>query len=173
MPISEPATTAAIDVAHLTRQRQFSERTFGPGPRTKGVLDHIRKELGEIEADPSDLREWVDVIILAFDGAWRAGHGPQDILDAVVAKQARNEARTWPDWRTAAPDKAIEHDRSKDAPVTRPKLSCPTCEATTRSGDLKAGRNAINRGDGPEWCDDEWHEQNDVATAHMPAGGAS
>jgi hypothetical protein len=36
----------------------------------------------------------------------------QDIIDAVHAKLARNEKRTWPDWRTAEPGKAIEHDRS-------------------------------------------------------------
>ncbi|MGH6882853.1 MAG: dATP/dGTP pyrophosphohydrolase domain-containing protein [Hypericibacter sp.] len=32
-------------------------------------------------------------------------------MDAVVAKQAVNEQRSWPDWRTADPDKAIEHVR--------------------------------------------------------------
>jgi hypothetical protein len=101
-----------IDAAHLARQRAFSERAFGPGARTRGVIDHIRKELLEIEADPTDLGEWVDVVILALDGAWRAGHGPQEIINAIMTKQARNEARTWPDWRTADPDKAIEHDRT-------------------------------------------------------------
>lgn len=99
-------------VAHLERQREFSRQTFGPGVRTNGVLDHIRKELGEIEADPKDIAEWVDVVILAFDGAWRAGWEPQAIVDAIAAKQAKNEARKWPDWRTMSPDKAIEHDRS-------------------------------------------------------------
>lgn len=105
-----------IDVAHLARQREFSERTFGPGARTAMVIDHIRKELAEVEAEPAvtALGEWVDVIILALDGAWRSGHEPQEILKAIIAKQARNEARTWPDWRTASADRAIEHDRSKD-----------------------------------------------------------
>jgi Protein of unknown function (DUF550) len=102
-------------IAHLERQRAFSRETFGPGARTKGVLDHIRKELAEIEADPADISEWVDVIILAFDGAWRAGWEPIEIVAAIVAKQAKNEARTWPDWRTADPEKAIEHDRSGEA----------------------------------------------------------
>jgi hypothetical protein len=101
----------AIDAAHLAHQRQWSRDTFGPGPRTAGVCDHIRKELAEIEADPGDLREWVDVIILALDGAWRTGAEPDQIIAAIKAKQARNEARTWPDWRTADPDKAIEHVR--------------------------------------------------------------
>jgi hypothetical protein len=100
---------------HLLRQREWSEQTFGPGSRAKGVIDHIRKELNEIEADPTDLTEWIDVVILALDGAWRAGGSPQQIIEALVAKQAKNEGRVWPDWRTADPNKAIEHDRSHDA----------------------------------------------------------
>ena len=101
----------AIDAAHLAHQRAWSERTFGPGPRTLGVTDHIRKELAEILADPADWREWIDVVILALDGAWRAGAEPQQIIDAIREKQAINEARDWPDWRTASPDAAIEHVR--------------------------------------------------------------
>lgn len=101
-------------VDHLERQKAFSERVFGPGPRTKGVLDHIRKELMEIEAKPDDLGEWIDVVILAFDGAWRAGYTPEEIVEALVAKQVRNEARRWPDWRTAPPDTAIEHVRTEE-----------------------------------------------------------
>ena len=97
--------------AHLQRQRDWSERTFGPGDRAKGVVDHIRKELNEIEADPGDLKEWIDVVILGLDGAWRSGASPEQIIAALVAKQTKNEARQWPDWRTAPTDKAIEHVR--------------------------------------------------------------
>lgn len=99
-------------VEHLRRQAAWSEQTFGPGPRTAGVCDHIRKELAEIEADPTDVREWIDVVILALDGAWRCGATPEEIVAALAAKQARNEARVWSDWRTADPNKAIEHDRT-------------------------------------------------------------
>lgn len=97
--------------AHLERQRAFSLRTFGPGMRTRGVIDHIRKELLEIEQKPADVEEWADVILLAFDGAWRTGAEPEDIIEAIAAKQKKNEARQWPDWRTANLDKAIEHVR--------------------------------------------------------------
>ena len=38
-------------VAHLHRQAKWFEQTFGPGARTQGVIDHIRKELVEIEAE--------------------------------------------------------------------------------------------------------------------------
>lgn len=106
----------AIDAAHLAHQRKWSESTFGPGTRVHGVCDHIEKELAEVLAahlvgEPT-LPEWVDVIILGFDGAWRSGAEPQEIIDAIKAKQAKNEARTWPDWRTMSSDQAIEHDRS-------------------------------------------------------------
>lgn len=110
-------TLAALDlVAHLRRQQAWSEATFGPGDRTAGNVAHIRKELAEIEADPADIAEWVDVILLALDGAWRAGWTPEEIAGALVAKQALNEARLWPDWRTAPRDKAIEHARPAAAP---------------------------------------------------------
>ena len=101
-------------IKHLRRQMEFSQKTFGPGNRTKGVIDHIRKELREIEADHQDLEEWIDVIILACDGAWRAGYNPEQIATALDAKLSKNEKRDWPDWRTADPDKAIEHVRMQD-----------------------------------------------------------
>ncbi len=103
-----------IDAEHLSRQSEFSLHAFGPGHRTAGILDHITKELDEIRREPLDLSEWVDVVILALDGAWRTGAEPQDIIDAIHAKQARNEARQWPDWRTADPGKAIEHIDGSD-----------------------------------------------------------
>lgn len=110
---------------HLQRMIRFSRETFGPNPRQQGVIDHIRKELVEIEkAGTGDeaLKEWIDVIILGIDGAWRSqiGRGLSDekiviaIVSELIAKQMKNEQRTWPDWRKVPEDKAIEHDRSKD-----------------------------------------------------------
>ncbi len=98
-------------IAHLYRQRAFSRATFGPGARTAGVCDHIRKELAEIEAAPADITEWVDVVLLALDGAWRSGATPEQNAEAIQAKQTKNEGRDWPDWRTAPTDRAIEHVR--------------------------------------------------------------
>ena len=96
-------------IAHLVRQIKWSSETFGPGNRLNGVLDHIGKELDEIKANPSDLEEWIDLILLAFDGAWRSGFSAAEIAQALEAKQSKNEARKWPDWRSAPADKAIEH----------------------------------------------------------------
>lgn len=103
-------TITSLDlVGHLERQREFSAKTFGPGFRVHRLIDHIKEELVEVEAEPFDLYEWIDIVILAFDGAWRAGYSPEDIVTALVRKQTKNEGRQWPDWRTAPPDKAIKH----------------------------------------------------------------
>lgn len=100
---------------HLERQIEFSLKTFGPGERTLGIIDHIKKELREIELEPLDLEEWVDLVLLSLDGAWRAGHTPSQICKAINYKLTKNENRVWPDWKTADINKAIEHDRSLDA----------------------------------------------------------
>lgn len=102
-------------VSHLRRQMAFSERTFGPGRRVEGVTDHIAKELQEVRESGGALAEWVDVIILGLDGAWRSGATPEQIVAAIEAKQTKNEGRKWPDWRAAAPGKAIEHMRDTEA----------------------------------------------------------
>lgn len=111
-PAEKSPRNYAFDlVTHIRRARAFSEKTFGPGARTKGVVEHIRKELNEILAKPDDIEEWVDVMILAIDGAWRAGYSPEEITWALDAKQFKNEGRKWPDWRNFAADQPIEHDR--------------------------------------------------------------
>ena len=106
----EARRLAQFDLAaHIQRQREWSAKTYGPGPRPSGIIDHIRKKLVEIEQSPADVSEWIDVIILAIDGATRAGHSPQKIVNALVSKQIKNEARVWPDWRTVDRSKAICH----------------------------------------------------------------
>lgn len=108
---------------HLLRQMAFSHSTFGPGTRTNGVIDHIRKELVEVEQSGGSSDEWVDVVILALDGLTRQlaycrgfRDDPHKVADAacamIVGKQTRNEARNWPDWRGQSADKAIEHVRN-------------------------------------------------------------
>lgn len=118
---------------HLKRQIAFSRATFGPGERTAGVSDHIRKELDEVAKADSPrerVREWVDVVILALDGLTRACVADRiaegfhmtemltidaayDAARGIAEKQGANEWRSWPDWRTADPNKAIEHVRTE------------------------------------------------------------
>jgi len=101
---------SAFDLAaHLAHQKEWSENTFGPGSRAFRICNHIRKELQEIENAPSDLSEWIDVVILAFDGAWREGYSPEQIIASLVNKAVLNESRAWPDWRQFTNGEAIEH----------------------------------------------------------------
>lgn len=113
-------------VGHLVRQQAFSHATYGPGRRSKGVADHIKKELKEIAQSDGSPEEWVDIVILALDGLTRSlafsqgdemtdrmcpKWSAQTALHMVEEKQTKNERRIWPDWRTADKDKAIEHVR--------------------------------------------------------------
>jgi len=101
---------------YLYKQKMWSLETFGPGhslDRVDGLIDHLRKELVEVLLDPTDTTEWCDIAILAFEGALRSADSVAEVIDAMEAKQRINEARNWPDWRTAAPGKAIEHIKEK------------------------------------------------------------
>jgi hypothetical protein len=53
--------------------------------------------------------EWVDLVLLSLDGLWRTGASIEEAVEMIRAKQEKNENRNWPDWRTAAPDQAIQH----------------------------------------------------------------
>jgi hypothetical protein len=99
-------------IKHIQRQQAWSTRAFGPGARVGGILEHIGKEIEEVRAKPTDTEEWVDIVILALDGAWRSGATPAKIAAILQYKQTKNETRTWPDWRLGSEDKAIEHDRT-------------------------------------------------------------
>jgi hypothetical protein len=103
-------------VKFLKQQRNFSLHAFGPNERTKGIVDHIKKEIKEIEKaeTPGEkMNEFVDVVILALDAMWRLGFSPEEIVVAIQLKQSLNIRRKWPDWRTVPENEAVEHDRSQ------------------------------------------------------------
>lgn len=89
-------------------KKSFGDNTFKTGRSHKGLLEHIQKELKEIDNNPTDLYEWVDLIILGLDGAWRAGFTEEDITLALHRKQCINKLRIWPD-NDGSGEKAIEH----------------------------------------------------------------
>lgn len=95
--------------AYIDRHISWSAQTFGPGAKVVGLCKHIEKELQEIKADPTALFEWVDVIILALDGAWRAGYSAQQIWNGMQAKQKINFGREWPEH--SPDDEPTEHIR--------------------------------------------------------------
>lgn len=105
----------------LNEQREWADQTFGPGLRTQGIRDHMEKEWVELLENPLDLEEAIDIVFLAQDLATRiakALYGPDfavEVTRAYAAKLWKNtQERTWPDWRTADPNKAIEHVRTPE-----------------------------------------------------------
>ena len=96
----------------LIKHGEWTEKTFGSGLRTKGITDHIRKELIEIENDPKSLEEWVDVIMLALDGARRIGATPVDIFNQLENKLTICATRVYP--FPSSEEEVSEHDRSID-----------------------------------------------------------
>lgn len=93
---------------YLKRHIEWSQTTFGVHKRTKGIIKHIRKGLNEVEENPDSLFEWIDVIILALDGAWRRGFSLDQIIDALVMKQEINIRRSWP---SSNPDEPTFHSK--------------------------------------------------------------
>lgn len=97
---------------YTLRQRKWSERVFNPGKRTIGITEHIKKEIDEIRADPNDYKEWIDIIILAIDGYWRAGGDPAKLMQNLRDKQRINFARKWPPNNSE--DIPVLHDKSSE-----------------------------------------------------------
>jgi hypothetical protein len=80
----------------LTEKMKWSYQTFGNSERHIGVLKHIEKEIEETRQNPNDVTEWIDIILLAFDGACRMGFTPEQVVTALIAKQEKNTQRRWP-----------------------------------------------------------------------------
>lgn len=110
---------AASIEAYLIRQWEWSRRTFGDDYRMEQITAHIRKELAEVEANPGDRVEWIDIALLALDGYNRCAAGTAEtLMPDMQAKQDRNFARVW--VIPADPRAAVEHDRSADAAIGEP-----------------------------------------------------
>jgi Protein of unknown function (DUF550) len=85
----------------------FTDKTFGAStPESKAR--HLSEEALEAAADPSDIIEWADCLILLLDGVRRAGYSTQDLYDAVQRKMEINRNRKW-----GAPDEngVVRHIR--------------------------------------------------------------
>lgn len=92
---------------------EWSQSTFGRdserGPT--GPLKHLAKEVQEALSDPTDITEYADLVLLAFDAARRAGLTHNGLLTACRNKLAVNKARQWP---KASGDEPVEHVRGEE-----------------------------------------------------------
>jgi len=97
----------------IQRKKEHSLNAFGPNLTPTAIIKHIRKEIDEVEKDPNDLEEWMDVALLAIDGAWRVGYSPMLIATMLIYKFEKIKRRNYPDHSTLDPDTPIEHIRSE------------------------------------------------------------
>lgn len=89
-------------IEHTKKQVEFSQKTFGKGETTESVIERIKQKLEEVKACPEDLYGWVDIMMLAIDGATRQGWSADRIAQALPDKLAINQRRAWPDWQSGA-----------------------------------------------------------------------
>lgn len=143
-------------------KHRWSLSTFGPSSskRLAGILDHMAKEIAETAQDPLDAREWADLTILALDGFMRcveyvhgvknadtpagAGEVWHGAFKILREKMAKNMLRDWPDWRTADPEKAIEHVRTESEAVSKSKEL--EAKPDNRLAELQALNDNLRRG---------------------------
>ncbi len=106
----------------LKTQIKWSKKTFGDGHRVEGIIEHIRREFLEVEDTvyaEKATKEWIDIVILAFDGAWRSYYGckfggdedelPEKITKLLIGKQRENLKRKYP--VPTSQDEPVEHKR--------------------------------------------------------------
>lgn len=88
---------------------EWAQRTF-PGSTLAAKLAHLRRELDEIQQQPTDAHEWADAFLILLHGAASYGH---DLLAAAREKFALVQQRKW-----GAPDAqgVIEHVRTEPPP---------------------------------------------------------
>lgn len=78
-----------------------------PGITTKNKLDHLRKEIDEIESNPSDVAEYADAIMILTSAAHGEGISVEAITKAAWEKIEINKTRKWAQGR----DGVFEHKR--------------------------------------------------------------
>jgi hypothetical protein len=93
--------------------KNWSVETFGDevekGPT--GPLKHLKKECDEALADPYDITEYADLLILVMDASWRAGFSLRQLREATLNKIEVLKTREY----ARVPDGEIsEHNRALD-----------------------------------------------------------
>jgi hypothetical protein len=95
---------ALID--YIAEHAAWSKRTFGGDVRQAAILSSILAEIDEVRGAPTSdqaLQAWVDIARHALDGAWRSGHTPFAVMQALVTAQTMDVTRRYPPLRMQEP----------------------------------------------------------------------
>lgn len=91
----DDAPATVVDFEELEKQRfEWASKTF-KGCTAQGALEHLKDEIKEIEAEPTDPIEYADALMLLFDAAGRSGVTVKDIFIAFRDKHQVNLTREW------------------------------------------------------------------------------
>jgi hypothetical protein len=94
-PGYDNAPVTVLDFEQMENERfAWSVETF-PGSTTQSALDHLKDEIKEIEAEPTDLTEYADSLALIMEAAGRAGFTSRQVLIAYRDKMEINRGRKW------------------------------------------------------------------------------
>jgi hypothetical protein len=89
-------------LGHATRWQKFqndlaswSDKTFGGNRPPERSFSHLEEELGELRADPTDLKEYADCFLLLIDCCRRSGHNMEAVYQACADKLEVCKKRKW------------------------------------------------------------------------------
>jgi hypothetical protein len=97
--------------ALAAKHAEWSQKTFGSDLERDwtGPLNHLKKEIREIEDQPFDREEWADGLLLFLDAARRAGFNAAGLVLAAEYKLSININRIWGEPND---DGSVEHVRN-------------------------------------------------------------
>jgi hypothetical protein len=78
----------------VREQREFQNELF-PTSSAASCAAHLAEEVQEVLAEPGNLKEWADCLLLVLGGAQRAAPSDEDFRAAVWAKMQECRGRTW------------------------------------------------------------------------------
>jgi len=102
-------------------QATWSQETFGKDPEYPetptgeergpiGALKHLEREAREAQAQPLDVTEYADCLLLVLDSSRRAGFRIRDLITAAENKMVINKARRWPKTHGDVPTEHVREE---------------------------------------------------------------
>ena len=92
------------------QQGLWADETFGYGRKPRLILNHLKREVEEAIADPTDPIEYADCLLLLLDAARNAGIDGDQLIEYAYDKLKIN---TSPKWGSPNEDGSIEHIREE------------------------------------------------------------
>ncbi len=112
--MNDPLSIVHSQISAMKLQRdlgRWSDATFGYGRSPDGCIAHLAAEVQELRAQPHDLTEYADCMLLLLDAARLAGHTSADLISGCFTKLEICKARK---WGKPNAEGVVEHIRDDD-----------------------------------------------------------